>query len=123
RSLIPFDVTHPASPNMFFGRRDLLERFRDEDTTSFAIAGPGRIGKSSLLHQFRYELQKVSDERLHRLTMIDCFSYGTLDGDQLAQRFALDISAKSEANRVNQRTFLRFLKRESSDGAEPLELL
>ena len=63
RRLLPFDITHPVSPNMFFGRRELLDRFHEEDRTNFAIAGPGRIGKSSILGQYRYELRARSDER------------------------------------------------------------
>ena len=124
RRLVPYDITHPVSPNMFFGRRDLLDRLHDEETTSFAIAGPGRIGKSSLLKQYRYELRwKAWDERRHRLVFIDCYPYGDLHPEALTQRLALDISADSEANRVNAQTLLRFLKRHSEDGRAPLELL
>jgi hypothetical protein len=122
--LLPYDTIHPAAPNMFFGRRDILNRFHQEETTSFAIAGPGRIGKSSLLKQYRRELRwNLRDERRNRLFMIDCYPYGGFEPDKLAQRIALDISADSEANRVNAKTLLRFLKRHSSDGEQPLELL
>jgi hypothetical protein len=124
RRLVPYDFMHPAAPNMFFGRRDLLERLRSEATTSFAIAGPGRIGKSSLLRQYRYELRRdLGDDRRHRLVRIDCYPYGNLSADTLARRIALDISADSEANRVNSATLLRFLKHRSWGGEKPIELL
>jgi hypothetical protein len=124
RRLAPYDIMHPVAPNMFFGRRDLLDRLHDEETTSFAIAGPGRIGKSSLLKQYRYELRsRTWDERRHRLFFIDCYPYGDLGSDAQAQRLALEMSADSEAYRVNVQTLLRFLKRRSQDGHAPLELL
>lgn len=124
RRLLPYDIIHPAAPNMFFGRRDLLDRFHQEETSSFAIAGPGRIGKSSLLKQYRNELRwNLRDDRRHRLFLIDCYPYGSFAPDALANRIALDISADSEANRVNAKTLLRFLRRHSHDGDNPLELL
>lgn len=119
--LIPYDITRPAEPNMFFGRRDLLKRVLHEETTSFAIAGPGRIGKSSFLHQF-FRLCR-SEGRRNRIFMIDCFPYSQLPSDELAQRFALDISANTEAYRVNGSSLLRFLRRETRDGDQPLDLL
>lgn len=122
--LIPYDIMHPAAPNMFFGRREILDRFHNEEGTSFALAGPGRIGKSSLLKQYQFELRRNrEDERRHRLFFIDCLPYNELDPDDLAQRLALDISADSEANRVNTKTLLRFLRRHSHDGNRPLDLL
>jgi hypothetical protein len=123
-SLLPYDVTHPAPPNMFVGREDLLRRFHDERTTSFAVAGPARIGKSSLMKQYHYEVRRnPRDDRRFRMFLIDCYPYGCYAPDEFAQRLALDISADSEANRVNQHTLLRFLKRHSHDGRYPLELL
>jgi hypothetical protein len=121
--LLPYDITHPVRPNMFFGRQDLVTRFINEETTSFAVAGPGRIGKSSLLRQYIHCLRKKGDERVGRLKLIDCFAYSHLDPDGLARRIALDLSAESEANRVNMETLQRFLKRLSHDGRQPLELL
>lgn len=124
RRLLPYDIIHPVAPNMFFGRRDLLDRIRQEETTSFAIAGPGRIGKSSLLKQYAHELRcDPRDDRRHRLFAIDCYPYAGLDADAIASRIALDISADSEAHRVNALTLVRFLKRHSRSGAAPLELL
>ena len=121
--LLPYDITHPVRPNMFFGRQDLIARFINEETTSFAVAGPGRIGKSSLLRQYIYCLRRRGDERAQRLKHIDCYAYAQLFPDQLARRIALDLSADSEANRVNCDTLQRFLKRLSHDGRQPLELI
>jgi len=124
RRLLPYDFMHPVAPNMFFGRRDILKRLHEEETKSFAIAGPGRIGKSSLLKQYHYELRrKPRDDRRQHLFLIDCYPYARFDADQLAQRLALHVSADSEANRVNASTLTRFLKRRSRDGDRPLELL
>jgi hypothetical protein len=122
--LLPYDILHPAAPNMFFGRREILDRFHHEEKTSFAVAGPGRIGKSSLLRHYQFELrQNKWDERCRRLFFLDCLPYDKLDSCELSRRIALDISADSEAGRVNERTLLRFLRRHSCDGHQPLELL
>jgi hypothetical protein len=124
RRLLPYDFMHPAPANMFFGRRDILRRMHEEELKSFAIAGPGRIGKSSLLRQYHYEMRRnFRDDRRQRLFLIDCYPYGGFDADQLAQRLALHVSADSEANRVNASTLPRFLKRRSLEGERPLELL
>jgi hypothetical protein len=124
RRLVPYDLMHPAPPNMFFGRRDILDRLRSDVATSFAIAGPGRIGKSSLLGQYHYELRRdFRDERRSRLRWIDFYACRGLDADALARRIALHISADSEANRVSCGTLLRFLRRFSRHGREPVELL
>ncbi len=52
--LVPFDLEHPASGNMFVGRQDELGELHG--SSSLAIAGPGRIGKTSLLHEYRRQL-------------------------------------------------------------------
>ncbi len=123
RTLLPYDITHPVLPNMFFGRRDFIDRFHHEETTNFAVAGPGRIGKSSLLRQYVYELKKRRDERCRRLKLIDCYAYTRLGADSFARQIAMDLSANSMANRVTQESLLRFLKWHSHDGRQPAELL
>ena len=45
--LIPFIIKHSVHGNMFYGRRNELQKLLDEDAENFAIAGQGRIGKSS----------------------------------------------------------------------------
>ena len=123
RRLIPYDLIHPAPPNMFFGQSDLLERLSTEPTTSFAIAGPGRSGKSSLLQQYRYlQRRRPRHNAGYQLPVIDCYDCRASTADEFALRVALEISADSEASRVNRSTFLRFLRRHSQQGRQPIEL-
>lgn len=125
RRLLPYDITHPAAPNMFFGRRDVLNRFHLEETTSFAIAGPGRIGKSSLLKQYQYELKRNRDSRHSRLTLIDCYPFCELKPDALAASIAFEIGRNSRATSVTTVTLLKYLKYQFYHCGEqkPLELL
>ena len=123
--LLPYDITHPVAPNMFYGRRDILKRFHQEETTSFAIAGPGRIGKSSLLKQYARELKRNRDGRYSRLTMIDCYPFAGLGPDALARSIAFEIGGDSHAANVTTATLLKYLKYRFYHLSEhkPLELL
>lgn len=59
RALIPYDIMHAASAEMFYGRGYEIRRLTDEDSTSFAITGPGKAGKTSLAKQY----QRLMKER------------------------------------------------------------
>jgi AAA+ ATPase superfamily predicted ATPase len=56
--LIPFSIDVAARPNMFFGRESELEWLAEEETTNFAITGPGKIGKTSLVKQYLHYLRR-----------------------------------------------------------------
>lgn len=122
--LNPYDTTHPVESNMFFGRKSLLDRIWNEETTSFAIAGPGRIGKSSILHQYARRVRRNQyDDRRERLVFIDCYPLRSLDPDTLAQELAVNFTATATAKRSNQHTFLHVLRDASHERGGPLELL
>lgn len=122
--LLHWGSNHPAPESMFFGRRNILRRLHYEETKSFAIVGPRRIGKSSLLHKYCHEIRiNNRDDRRHRLFFINCEPGAVWNQDQFARKLAFAISPDSKANRINTRTLLGFLKRHSSKGQRPLELL
>jgi AAA+ ATPase superfamily predicted ATPase len=51
-SVSPFTITGPVPDNVFFGREDKLRELNEHLTsTSYAVIGRRRIGKSSLLHR------------------------------------------------------------------------
>ncbi|GAP63272.1 hypothetical protein ARMA_1695 [Ardenticatena maritima] len=66
----PYAENRPASPEMFYGRaadvRWMIERLAKPYPDSLAIAGPRRIGKTSLLHYVRHAFQHpdIIDEKV-----------------------------------------------------------
>src|SRR5262249_45234685 len=69
--LNPFDIELPTNENMFFRRARALRRLFDYETLSFSIAGPSKIGKTSLLHQYRRLLGLRRDPRYSSSYFID----------------------------------------------------
>jgi hypothetical protein len=49
--LNPFGILRAPSSNMFAGRQHELGLLQHSNLISYALAGPGRIGKTSLVHQ------------------------------------------------------------------------
>jgi len=74
RNLIPFTATHPAEGPMFFGRREELELFTQQDNVDYALCGEGLIGKTSLLRQTQCMLRRQSSPRRHRIVEVDLFT-------------------------------------------------
>ena len=88
--LLPFDIEHPAAANMFFGRQAELDLLAGAD--SIAIAGPGRIGKTSLLHEHRRRLLKTDRARAIATTLIDFYSCADKSDDHVAHFLMMKIN-------------------------------
>jgi hypothetical protein len=113
RRLIPFNIKNAVEGHMFFGRSRPLARFQDEDDVCFAVAGPGRIGKTSLLRRFRKKLIAGRDERMHSTYYIDCSTCEDRTPSGIARFIAVRIeSSYSNAHLTSDRlpAFFRFLK-------------
>lgn len=122
--LDPYHVTLPVEGPMFFGREPELALLRDKELNSYAIAGPGRIGKTSLMREYARRLRADRDPRVTRLhDKISLYQCGSYTEDGLARHIAMLISSTSMAARVTVDTLTAFLsnQKELQDG--PLELL
>lgn len=77
RSVSPFIVTGPAPRSMFFGRDDILKEIIEHaDSTSYAIIGGRRIGKTStLLHLHLSKLPQVGFRSIYH----DCSTTPTAE--------------------------------------------
>ena len=60
--LSPYKHSTVAVGGRFFGRSDVLDRIRAQRSTSFALCGNRRIGKTSLLTEIRRQLRKSGTE-------------------------------------------------------------
>lgn len=89
-SLNPFDWNSPCRDNMFFGRKDALDEILASPATSYAIVGPRRIGKTSLLKHLRKRLARFSGQTFIELDCSEIHSY-----DEFRIKLARRISPKA----------------------------
>lgn len=122
RGLIPYTMSRPVSGSMFFGRKKELSRLKGSNQDNFAIAGPGRIGKSSLLHEYRRLLVRNSDERASRCFNINLYECDS-SNDALARFIAMQIEPSYRTYRDDFQDLARFFHRQFSRHGGTLELL
>jgi len=105
---------------MFFGRENELLRLTNDLRTHFALVGPGRIGKSSLLKQYCWQMRQA---RAGQLVWLSAYGFGDQSPDFCAREIALQVSSSNEAYRVNVSTLPKFLRRQAAILKRPLDLL
>jgi hypothetical protein len=110
RRLTPYNYTLPTPANMFFGRANEVSRLKEEDDVCFAIAGPSRVGKTSLVTNYRRSMILDPDERSDHLYYIDCYECPSADPDVVARFLAMRIQASSRSDRVTSADLIGFLK-------------
>lgn len=122
--LIPYDFLRSSEGSMFFGRRHELNRLRHEDGTSFAIAGPGKVGKSSLIKQYRLQMVRERDPRTSLRYYIDFYDCADTSPDGVARFFAMKIDPSKHSDRMMADGLLDFLRYQSyKNNHVPLDLL
>jgi hypothetical protein len=122
RRLDPYNLLVPAEGGMFFGRYHEMERLQHEDNTSFAIAGPGRIGKTSLLKRYKEVMTRNRDPRTHCRFMISF--YDCSPAPNAVSRFvAMRIDSSKRSNNMTDAKFMNFLRYLSRSMGSPLDLL
>lgn len=70
--LIPFNIERHATGGMFWGRKKYLDRLGSD--SSIAVAGPPRLGKTSLLRKYRTDLVRSRNPAAHSTFYIDLFA-------------------------------------------------
>lgn len=108
--LIPYDFLKSAEGSMFFGRRNELNRLRHEDGTSFAIAGPGKVGKSSLIKQYKLLMARERDARNTLRLYIDFYDCRDTSPDGVARFFAMKVDSSKQSSRMTADGLLDFLR-------------
>jgi hypothetical protein len=121
--LIPFDFLRPAEGGMFFGRGLELGRLLLEDQTSFAIAGPGKIGKSSLIKHYLRQTIRNRDPRSSYRYYVDFYDCQDTSPDGVARFLAMKIAPSKQSDRMLASGLLDFLKYQSYRHNGALDLL
>lgn len=122
RTLIPYNILMPANNVTFFGRENELRRLMEEDAVSFAIAGPGRIGKTSLV--MRYRRARLRQRRTAAAWMHYVSFYQTTDAANSAAKFlATQIESTKRSDRVTDGDLVNFLRYKHKVGGGPLDLV
>ncbi len=122
--LDPFDFQVPAQGNMFYGREHELRLLREKETQSFAIAGPGRIGKTSLALAYRDALKRDRDPRADRVRFMDCLHMASTVNETALLRFiAGEIEKGRRASQMSSEDFPAFIRYQRHQMGGPLELI
>lgn len=122
RALIPYNLLVPAEGGMFFGRQNELSRLWDEDFTSFAVAGPGRIGKTSLGRFYKAERVRSRHPSSSRSFFISLYNAEHLP-DRVARFIAMKIQNSRRSDRMTAKDLLNFLLYQKKQRGGPLELI
>jgi hypothetical protein len=121
--LNPFGILRCPDDNMFFGRQSELDILMHSEMTSYAVAGPGRIGKTSLVQRFKRTLMKSDPIRAGRTVMIDFLSCEDNSADGITQFLATRIHDGSRARYLKPGLLEKFLAFEREFRGGPLELI
>ena len=119
--LLPFDIEHPAASNMFFGRGHELDVMAG--SSSLAIAGPGRIGKTSLLQEHRRRLVNNRDPRALSTLLIDFYYCPDKSENGFARFVAMAVNPTRRSSTINAAGLVHFLQSERTRHGQPLEML
>jgi hypothetical protein len=111
RALVPYNYLLTPDPNMFFGRGEHLDKLIGDADMSFAVVGPGKIGKTSLVSEYRRRLVRSRDPRAQATFFVDMHECGRRDSDSLAQFLARKIEGTSRSQSVSTADFFNMLRR------------
>ncbi len=122
RRLIPYNHLLSVEGGMFFGRRNELDKLYYENDVSFAVAGPGRIGKSSLVKQYLRRLIRERNPLKPRTFHIDFYNC-TREPNSVARFLAMKLESSRRSNDVTVNKLLDFLQYQRFHLDGPLNLL
>jgi hypothetical protein len=121
--LVPYSFILPAEGTMFVGRQPQLDRLKHEETTSFAIVGPSRIGKTSLAKHFHKQLRREGGVLAPSTRYISFYDCPVRSADEVARWFALKVANISRSQQVTAESLAGFLKFVRSTLEAPLNLI
>jgi hypothetical protein len=123
RRLIPYNFLLPAEGSMFFGRRRELDRLLGEDQVSFAIAGPSRVGKTSLVKRYIREMSQLKDPLAPSTFYINFYDCEDHSPNGTAKFCAMKIDSSSRSARMTVPDLVNFLRYKSATLGSPLNLI
>lgn len=118
--LHPFDDQHPVSGPMFRGRDTVLRQILHHPDVSYAIIGPSKMGKTSLIYRYIEETRRSKRDRLvlHR----------SLLGvprreDDLARTLRLMLAGGADAFYDKAEHFEQFVRKFASRHPVPIDIV
>ncbi len=123
RRLDAYNLLVPAEGAMFFGRHSEIDRLQHEDATSFAVAGPGRIGKTSLLTRYWDNALLTRDGRARNRFRISFFDCAPGPANSISRFLAMHIASSKRSAEMRDDELLNFLKHQHNALGGPLDLL
>ena len=122
RRLIPYNHLLSVEGGMFFGRSSESDKLYYENDVSFAVAGPGRIGKTSLVKQYLRRLVRERNPQKQRTFHIDFFNCPR-EPNSVARFLAMKLEPSRRSNDVTFNKLLDFLQYQRFHLDGPLNLL
>ena len=108
---------------MFYGRTSEIRRLRDEVTVSFGLVGPSRIGKTSLLKEYRRALVRARNPLAQATFYVDFLDALEKTPEGYVRHLALAIENSNRSYRTTPGDLSAFLKYQASRLGVPLNLL
>jgi hypothetical protein len=121
--LIPYTILLPVEGAMFFGRHNDLDRLRNQEDVSFAIAGPSRIGKTSLVKQYKREMSREDNPQNPCRFYINLYDCKDKTPDGVARHIAMEVGPSSRSDKVTSDSLVHFLRYKRAMLDRPLDLL
>ena len=119
--LHPFDYHHPASTRRFIGRHELLQRLRDNPQTNYALVGPSKMGKTSLVDQYQRPERGGSDRRTRQF-YLDLYAVGATD-HALSRAIRMVVDSSKSSYYDKPENLPGFLEKAKGRLGGPLELI
>jgi hypothetical protein len=110
RMLMPYDITVSASGPMFYGRDTELSKLLQEDSQSFAVTGPGRIGKTSLVRRLKEELAAKGDPDWITVFYVDFYECADKSPTALSRKIAMTMEPGRRADRMTADDLAGFIE-------------
>ncbi len=123
RALIPFDIGVSANETMFYGRRSELRKLLEDGRSCFAIAGPSRIGKTTLVKAYLRHLKHEQPLRHRSAVLADLYECSDRSDHGVLRFIAKRIALSRWAERVTEYDFVGFLKYHERQLGQPLDLI
>jgi hypothetical protein len=120
--LNPYSITRSAAGSMFFGRDRELRRLL-EDPDSFAIVGPMRIGKTSLVKQYLKSGKRKGNLWALNSTWIDFYECPKKTSDAIARTIAMALEPSARSDRITSNDLVAFLKYQGNRRGHPVNLI
>ena len=120
--LIPFDTERPAEGGMFTGRSRYLQTLKNMHS-SVALAGPSKLGKTSLLRRYRDDMVRAGDPAMHATFYVSLYNLPDRSDNGIARKVAMRVDGKKSSNDITCERLEQFFRFWKEHFGRPVDLL